>query len=69
MTNKSTIILSYIASVSFYIAAIINFFYDSLLLSGVYIMIASCFLYSSVVKQNKNKKESKSSNIENTVEK
>lgn len=68
MSDKNTTILSYISSACFYIAAIINFFYDGILLSMSYVILASYFLYSGIVNQNKNKRD-KAGNTKENIEK
>ena len=57
MSNKNPTILSYISSACFYIAAIINFFNAGILLGALYVIFGSCFLYSGIVNQNKNKRD------------
>lgn len=68
MSDKNTTILSYISSACFYIATIINFFNDGILLSTLYVILASYFLYSGIVNQNKNKRN-KSGNTKENIEK
>ena len=56
MSKKTTVILFYLASVLFYIVAIIKLFNSDFLSVATYVSFGSAFLCFGVSAQNKNKR-------------